>query len=52
MKKLSLHYVLYGRKQRVPYNTSQSLCIGSVISKLGRVVGHGWEGDKFVVHVR
>jgi hypothetical protein len=50
MKKIYYHLMGHG-KQRLPYRTSQSLALGSTVSKLGRVVGWGWEGNDFVVHV-
>jgi hypothetical protein len=51
MHKRQIYYVLKGRKDRTPYHTQQSLRIGAVVSKLGRVTGWGWEGNNFVVHI-
>jgi hypothetical protein len=50
--KLPIKFAMPGRKLRLNYHTQQSLQLGSIISKLGKVVGWGWEGNDFVVHVK
>jgi hypothetical protein len=50
--RLPIKFVLRGRKQRCTYHTTQSLALRATISKLGTVIGWGWEGNDFVVHVQ